>query len=63
LRDKDYYDNLNDERVLERFWYPMLAAEDLVYDPVYGVAQWFGLEPGLVDGVPAGEPGGTGLAA
>ena len=49
LRGKDYYNDLNDEQVLERFWYPLLAEEDLVFDPVYSAAQWSGFvesEPG-----------------
>ena len=45
LRGKDYYNDLNDEQVLERFWYPMLAEKDLVYDPVYSAAQWSGFKP------------------
>jgi glycosyltransferase involved in cell wall biosynthesis len=39
LWGKDYYRHLSEEQVLERFWYPLLAEEDLVYDPVYSAAQ------------------------
>jgi hypothetical protein len=45
LWGKDYYNDLSDEQVLEKFWYPLLAAEDLVYDPVYSAAQWYSIKP------------------
>ena len=44
-RGKDYYNDLDDEQVLERFWYPLLAEEGLVYDPVFDAAQWSGAKP------------------
>jgi glycosyltransferase involved in cell wall biosynthesis len=45
LRERDYYNHLNDEQVLEKFWYPLLAEEDLVYDPIYSAAQWSAFMP------------------